>query len=160
MKSARMDDRVVGTGSWASSPGVRRSMQSNRPRNTSIELALRSALHRSGLRFWKHRRPVPGLRCEADILFPRIRLAVFVDGCFWHGCPEHATRPVRNGEWWAAKLDGTISRDRRNDESLAAAGWIVLRVWEHEPITQAADTINGVVAQLGSKRASLPENLA
>src|SRR5262249_21357027 len=85
--------------SWASSPRVRRSMQSNRPRNTAPEVALRSALHRAGLRFFKHRQPVPGLRCEADIIFPGPRVAGFVDGCFWHGCPPHPTFPKTHPDW-------------------------------------------------------------
>src|SRR5437879_5579761 len=73
--------------SWASSIGVRRSMQSNRGHDTRLEVSLRRALHKMGLRYWTHRRPIPGLRCEADIVFPRLKLAVFVNGCFWHGCP-------------------------------------------------------------------------
>jgi DNA mismatch endonuclease (patch repair protein) len=127
--------------SWASTPGVRRSMQSNRPRNTAPEIALRSALHRAGMRFWKHRRPIQGVRCEPDVVFPRIRLAVFVDGCFWHSCPDHATRPVANGDWWARKLEGNVARDRRNTETLQAAGWTVLRIWEHVPSPKAVEEI-------------------
>jgi DNA mismatch endonuclease (patch repair protein) len=100
------------------------------------------------MRFWIHRRPLPGLRAEPDIVFPRIRLAVFVDGCFWHGCPEHATRPVTNADWWGRKLDGNEARDRRNNESLEAAGWTVLRVWEHEPLAQTVETIRETAARL------------
>jgi DNA mismatch endonuclease (patch repair protein) len=131
--------------SWASSPGVRRSMQHNRPRNTSTEVALRSALHRAGLRFFKHRRPLAGLRCEPDVLFPRARLAVFVDGCFWHSCPDHRSLPRANGEWWRAKLEATQVRDRRNDETLRAAGWTVLRVWEHQPVGEVVEQVRSLL---------------
>lgn len=118
--------------SWASSPAVRRVMLGNRSRDTSPELRLRAALHRAGLRFWKHRRPLPTLRCEADVVFPRIRLAVFVDGCFWHGCPRHGTAPKSNSEWWRVKLERIRTRDRRNLRRLRYRGWVVLRVWEHQ----------------------------
>lgn len=103
-------------------------MQSNRPKDTSLELAVRSALHREGLRFRKNARPLAELRCVADITFPALRLAVFVDGCFWHGCPQHATRPAINREWWAEKLDRNIERDRLNDDRLGSAGWTVVHV--------------------------------
>lgn len=125
----------------AASPAVSRSMRSNRSTDTTPELRLRSALHRRGRRFRKHRRPVPGLRCTADIVFPRHRVAVFVDGCFWHCCPTHGTRPVRNGDWWAAKLDRNVERDRRNDRHLTEHGWTVLRVWEHEDTDVAVTRI-------------------
>ena len=138
--------------SWASSPAVRRSMQSNRPRDTTTEVVLRSALHRAGLRFYKHRRPVPGLRCEPDILFPAVRLAVFVDGCFWHACPQHASLPKTNGDWWLAKLRANQARDRRNDEALRAAGWIVLRVWEHGRVDEVVAQIRDLVASLPPRK--------
>jgi DNA mismatch endonuclease (patch repair protein) len=127
---------------------VRRSTQSNRPRDTTTEVALRSALHRAGLRFYKHRRPVPGLRCEPDILFPRVRLAVFVDGCFWHRCPDHGTLPKANGRWWLAKLEATQMRDRRNDEGLRAAGWTVFRAWEHQPVDEVVAQVQHLVSAL------------
>ena len=123
-------------------------MQANRPRNTSNEVALRSALHRNGLRFFKHRRVVKGLRCEPDVVFPRIRLAVFVDGCFWHRCPQHGSMPKKNGDWWRTKLEGNEARDRRNREALEANGWTVLRVWEHEPVSEAAIQISAMVRAL------------
>jgi len=74
------------------------------------------------------------LRCEADIVFPRLKLAVFVNGCFWHGCPIHATWPVANAEFWAKKISDNRERDLRHDQVLAQAGWAVMRVWEHEAI--------------------------
>jgi DNA mismatch endonuclease (patch repair protein) len=120
--------------SWASSEGVRRSMRSNRPKDTAHEVALRSALHAAGLRFRKHYKPIKGTRCEVDVAFTRLRIAVQLDGCFWHGCPTHASRPATNEAWWAAKLDANTARDRRNDELLRNNGWTVLRFWEHEPM--------------------------
>lgn len=135
--------------SWATHPGVRRSMRSNRPRDTRTEIAFRRALHATGLRFNKHRRPVEGLRCEPDLLFPGPRLAVFIDGCFWHACPEHrSVRPKTHADWWSQKLDGTVARDRRNDAALEAAGWSVLRIWEHEPTADAVDRVITRIAEL------------
>ncbi len=123
-------------------------MQSNRRKDTTLELGIRSALHRAGFRFRKNRRPVVGLRCEADVIFTAIRLAVFIDGCFWHGCPQHATRPVTHGEWWAAKLDRNMERDRLNDGQLRLAGWTVCRIWEHEgtnpAVARVADLVRGL----------------
>jgi DNA mismatch endonuclease (patch repair protein) len=108
-------------------------MSANRPKDTAPEVAVRSELHRAGLRFRKHLKPIPRIRCEVDIAFTRWKLAVFVDGCFWHGCPQHkTTRPVKNAAWWSAKLDGNVVRDRANDARLSADGWTVLRCWEHE----------------------------
>jgi DNA mismatch endonuclease (patch repair protein) len=132
--------------SWASSEGVRRSMRSNRSRDTRPELALRSALHATGLRFRKHYRPLTGSRCDVDIAFTRWRVAVQLDGCFWHGCPLHATRPATNQEWWASKLDENTARDRRNDQLLADNGWTVLRFWEHEPMENIVAKVVKVIA--------------
>jgi DNA mismatch endonuclease (patch repair protein) len=117
-------------------------MQSNRGVDTRPEVALRSALHRRGLRFRKGMRP-PGteVRCRPDVIFPPARIAVFVDGCFWHRCPDHGTRPKTNAEYWQAKLDRNVARDRANDDALAAAGWRVVRVWEHEDPVRAAARI-------------------
>jgi len=133
-----------GEPSWASSDGVRRSMQSNR-RDTRPEIALRSALHATGLRFRKNYRPVKGSRAEVDVAFTRVRVAVQLDGCFWHGCPEHATRPATNEKWWSDKLDANIARDRRTDEMLTEAGWTVLRFWEHEPVEDVVAKVRGVI---------------
>ncbi len=116
-------------------------MQSNKGRDNAMELAVRHELFRVGLRYFVHRRPLPGRRCQADIVFPRLRLAVFIDGCFWHGCPLHATRPALNKEWWAEKLDRNVARDRSGDSLLAAAGWRVLRFWEHEDPRRIAGNI-------------------
>jgi DNA mismatch endonuclease (patch repair protein) len=116
-------------------------MQGNRSVDTKPEVRLRSLLHRRGVRFFKNRRPTPTARCRADVVFPRARLVVFVDGCFWHRCPTHGVRPTTNATYWEAKLDRNVSRDRRNDEELAAAGWRVLRIWEHEEPEAAASKV-------------------
>lgn len=136
------------TESWASSAGVRRSMRSNQGRNTRLEVELRRALHRKGLRFWKHRRPLAMLRCEADVVFPRLKLAVFVNGCFWHGCPVHASWPVSHAEFWKGKLEGNQARDRWQDAQLAASGWTVLRLWEHQSLTEMTCEVEEAVARL------------
>lgn len=115
-------------------------------------MALRRELHRRGLRFRVDHSPVVGLRCRADIVFTKARVAVFVDGCFWHRCPDHGTLPRANGDWWRAKLDLNVARDRRNDESFEAAGWRVIRIWEHEPLFEAADRVEeAIVARRGPK---------
>jgi DNA mismatch endonuclease (patch repair protein) len=107
-------------------------------KDTAPERALRSALFRLGLRYLVDRRPLPGLRRKADILFPSLKIAVFVDGCFWHGCPEHATWPKANGEYWRRKIIRNRERDKDTDRQLAHANWITLRVWEHEEPVEAA----------------------
>lgn len=118
--------------SWASTPGSRASMQANRGRDTAPELAVRRRLHAMGLRYRVSVRPVQNLRRTADIVFARARIAVFIDGCFWHGCPEHYQAPVRNGDFWLAKRTRNRERDAETDAALTAAGWTPLRFWEHE----------------------------
>lgn len=127
--------------SWASSPGNRRSMQGNKSRDTRPEVRLRSKIHRAGLRFRKHARPVAEIRCTADFVFPSEKLAVFFDGCWWHSCPLHGSLPKTNRDWWEQKLRRNVERDGENDRALTFAGWTVLRVWEHEPIDEAVDRI-------------------
>lgn len=97
--------------------------------------------HRAGLRFRVHQRPLPELRREADIMFRRARLAVFVDGCFWHGCPDHGTLPVRNAAFWRAKIEGNAGRDQQTDTALRKAGWLAIRIWEHEDSNAAAERV-------------------
>lgn len=116
-----------------------RRMAEVRRRDTAPELALRRTLHRQGLRYFVDRAPLTDQpRRRADLVFPGARLAVFVDGCFWHKCPDHARLPRVNSEWWLSKLQANVARDRDTDARLAAAGWSVLRVWEHEPVGSAA----------------------
>jgi DNA mismatch endonuclease (patch repair protein) len=110
-------------------------------RDNPRERALRSELHRRGLRFRLHQRLVTNSRSTVDIVFSGARAAVLLDGCFWHGCPTHGTWPKNNAAWWRDKIEGNIARDRDMDRRLTDAGWYVLRVWEHEPIEIAADRI-------------------
>lgn len=99
---------------------------------TSPEMAVRRRLHSRGLRYRVDYRPEASLRRSADVVFTRAKIAVFIDGCFWHSCPEHGTLPKTNREWWATKLTTNVARDRDTDASLEAAGWTVLRFWEHD----------------------------
>lgn len=101
-------------------------------------MALRHELHRRGLRYRVNVGNLPG---HPDIALTRARIAVFVDGCFWHGCPEHAVAPKANADWWRSKLDANVARDRRNDTTLRESGWIVVRAWEHENPVIVADGI-------------------
>lgn len=120
-----------------STPIVSIQMSAQRRRETGPELALRRALHSLGLRYRIHY-PVPGVRrCTIDVAFPGRKIAVFVDGCFWHRCPAHRTVPKSNAAWWSAKLDSNVSRDRRIDDVLEQAGWHSIRVWEHESTADA-----------------------
>lgn len=127
------------------SESVSRRFTRTRGRDTSPEIALRSELHRRGLRYWVDRPPIVRLRRRADVLFPRARLAVYVDGCFFHGCPEHATWPRHNAEFWREKIETNRRRDRDTDRRLAEAGWKVLRAWEHEDPVEVADRIERIV---------------
>lgn len=125
----------------ASSAEVSYRMSRARRRDTAPELALRRELHRLGLRY-RVDRPLPGLpRRRADVLFGPARVAVFVDGCFWHGCPEHSTTPRANREWWTEKIRANQERDRDTDEHLTDLGWLVLRFWEHDDPVRAAATV-------------------
>jgi DNA mismatch endonuclease (patch repair protein) len=125
---------------------VSERMRRTGPRDTAPELELRRELHQRGLRFFVDRRvPASGARRRIDIVFPRRHVAVLVDGCFWHGCPEHASWPKANAESWKAKIEANRARDRDTNERLRAAGWIVIRIWEHEDPVKAADRIERVV---------------
>lgn len=122
-------------------------MQSNKGRDTKPELAVRRILHADGLRYRVNFRPLPELRRTADIVFTRARIAVFIDGCFWHGCPEHYQRPASNREYWDPKVARNRERDAETDALLKAAGWTVVRVWEHESPQRAAELIESAVNQ-------------
>ena len=134
-----------------SSIQARNRMVATRQRNTTSELVLRRALHAAGLRYRLHRSVLPGLRRHADLVFGPRRVAVFVDGCFWHGCPIHATYPKANESWWRDKLETNQRRDRDTDRRLADAGWLVVRVWEHE---SSIDALARIVVALDSRCAS------
>lgn len=120
-------------------------MQSTRRRDTPKELALRRALHRRGLRYRVDAPPMAGMRRRADMVFAKARVAVYVHGCFWHGCPEHATSPKANAEWWRSKLDANRRRDEDTRRRLEDLGWCVVEVWEHEDSESAADRVMAVV---------------
>jgi DNA mismatch endonuclease (patch repair protein) len=120
-------------------------MQSNKGRDTSPELALRSAAHRLGMRYRVSVRPLKDLRRTADLVFTKAKVAVFLDGCFWHGCPEHHTVAATNAAYWAEKVDANRARDRDTDRRLGEAGWTSIRVWEHEDPTEAAKRIQAAV---------------
>jgi DNA mismatch endonuclease, patch repair protein len=122
-----------------------REMRAQRERDTGIEREIRSRLHARGLRFRIHRRLLKGSRREVDVVFPGAKVAVFVDGCFWHGCPEHGTWPRNNADFWRRKIEGNVERDRDTDARLEADGWMVLRVWEHEAPADAAARIADAV---------------
>ncbi|MEN3273004.1 MAG: mismatch endonuclease, patch repair protein [Actinomycetota bacterium] len=113
-------------------------------RDTKPELALRRAVWKIGLRYRVDIAPIPGRR-RADLVFTRAKVAVYVDGCFWHSCPTHATTPKANRDWWVDKLETNVRRDRDTDDRLAKAGWTVVRVWEHEPPDAAAHRVALIV---------------
>jgi DNA mismatch endonuclease (patch repair protein) len=133
--------------SWASSPEARARMQSNKSRDTKPELALRSAVHALGLRYRVDARPLKALRRRADLVFPRAKVAVFLDGCFWHGCPVHHTVAAANASFWAEKVSTNRARDSDTDAKLAEAGWVSVRVWEHEDPLEAAERVRAVVRE-------------
>ncbi|WP_414944806.1 very short patch repair endonuclease [Amycolatopsis sp. cmx-11-32] len=120
-------------------------MSKQKSRNTRIEMELRKALFALGLRYRVHRRPVKGVRREVDIVFGPARVAVFVDGCFWHGCPKHATWPKNNADFWRTKIETNRRRDLDTDARLAEAGWLAVRVWEHEAVEAAAARVHEIV---------------
>ena len=131
--------------SWASSPSVQAVMRGNRGRDTGPEMRVRRLLHAAGLRYRVNYRPLASNRATADIVFTRAKVAVFIDGCFWHGCPEHH-RPAKTNEWfWRTKVDATKERDHRTTEALLAAGWTVVRVWEHEDPSEVADRLTEMI---------------
>lgn len=119
-------------------------------RDTKPELQIRRLLHARGLRYRVDDRRLPG---RPDIVFAGARLAVFVDGCFWHACPQHGVLPKNNRDWWQAKLVANVERDRRKDENLGVLGWDVLHVWEHEKPIEAAERVAAAVAAKSPRRA-------
>lgn len=125
-----------------SSDEVRRRFENQGRRDTEPELAIRRRLHAMGHRYRVDFAPLPDLkRRRADIVFTKQKVAVFVDGCFWHRCPEHYVPPKSNAEWWEAKINANVERDRDTDARLVEAGWRVVRIWEHEDPEDAATRI-------------------
>jgi DNA mismatch endonuclease (patch repair protein) len=119
----------------ASDTAVRTRMRAVSSASTAPELRLRKALHRLGYRYRVNARPVESIRCKADIVFSRRRVCVFVDGCFWHGCPDHFEIPRVNSAWWSEKVEDNRARDRTKTGMLESEGWTVVRLWEHEVTT-------------------------
>lgn len=116
-------------------------MQGNRRRDTAPELAVRRLVHAAGLRYRVDAKPLAELNRRADLVFTKAKVAVFIDGCYWHGCPEHGTASRTNSAYWGPKIARNQDRDRDTDEQLESAGWLVLRYWEHEPPQPVADEI-------------------
>jgi len=131
--------------SWATNAATRRSMLGNRGRDTQPELLVRRALHAQGFRFRVDHRPDPSLRTRADIVFTKRRVAVYVDGCFWHGCPAHATQPKANADYWIPKLARNVERDLETTRALEERGWVVLRFWSHEPVDAVVSRIRDLL---------------
>jgi len=116
-------------------------MRGNRRRDTAPELAIRRLLHAAGLRYRVDTRPLPDLNRRADLVFRRAKVAVFIDGCYWHGCPQHGTTAKTNADYWATKIGRNVTRDRETDLMLTKAGWQVVRLWEHEDPVDAARAV-------------------
>lgn len=139
MSSVRATSRTV---TLDPSPARSRNMAAIRRSETKPEKALRSALHATGLRFRKdYRLDLGRVKPRPDIVFTRAKVAVFVDGCYWHSCPEHGVLPKTNTDFWMSKLARNVERDREQDRALRAAGWTVVRLWEHVPIEVAVETV-------------------
>ena len=155
MKSLAAVDEPKNPCDYVTSPGRSRTMAGIRRRDTKPELELRSALHRLGYRFRKdHAIRVDGKLIRPDIVFTRRRIAVFVDGCFWHSCPDHGRKPSVNGDYWAPKLEGNARRDIDQSTALKTAGWRVLRFWAHESL----DAVVTAVAAAADEAASVLPN--
>ncbi|MFI6214683.1 very short patch repair endonuclease [Nocardia brasiliensis] len=137
--------------SSASSLNVRASMRANRSKNTKPELALRRLLYQQALRYRVDFRPLPELKRRADVVFPGIRVAIFVDGCFWHGCSEHYRPSAKNAQFWRDKIEANRARDLDTNKRLMNAGWTVVRVWEHEDVVESAERIIELLNQLRKK---------
>jgi DNA mismatch endonuclease (patch repair protein) len=127
-----MDDMATRYDSWASSPASRAVMKANRRRDTKPELAVRRIVHAAGLRYRVDVRPLPQLNRRADLVFTRAKVAVFLDGCYWHGCPDHGTSARTNAHYWASKIARNQERDAETDRLLASHDWTIIRAWEHE----------------------------
>ena len=145
----QMQKKKAGIPTKSVDPVVSRRMAATTGRDNPQERALRSALYREGYRFRIHRKMLPGLQRTADIAFPSLKLAIFLDGCFWHGCPMHGTWPKKNAKWWREKIVANQRRDRDTDRKLKAAGWTVVRAWEHEDMDVV---VNRIVHMLDARK--------
>ena len=128
-----------------SSAAALKRMQAAKPNDTAPEKALRSILHKKGLRYQVDTRPVKELNRRADIVFRSVKVAIFVDGCFWHGCPIHGTQAKANAEFWKNKIKQNQLRDTNTNKQLKKAGWRVVRAWEHEDSRKTAEKIYSIV---------------
>lgn len=126
-------------------------MSGNRRRDTAPEMKVRRLLHAAGLHYRVDVQPLPGLRRRADIVIRRLRLAVFIDGCYWHGCPQHGTTPSTNREYWSSKVAANRRRDDDTNSRLAEAGWHFARFWEHEDPAEVVAAVLQLVAALESR---------
>jgi DNA mismatch endonuclease (patch repair protein) len=133
-----------------SSDYISRKMSGQRQRDTNPEMEIRRILHARGYRYRVDYR-IPTTRRRSDIAFPGCKVAVFIDGCFWHSCPQHGTIPKSNSEWWESKLNANVQRDRDTDHRLESAGWTVIRVWEHEDANAAS---GGIAAAVSNSKSS------
>ena len=139
-----------------SSPETSRRMARVRQKGTSAEIALRRELYRRGLRYRVDYEVLKKPRRVADVAFPGLKIAIFVDGCFWHGCLQHATWPKQNAEFWRQKIEANRLRDADTNSRLLDAGWTVLRFWEHESPDEATEIVAQAVAMAKAKRCSSP----
>ncbi|SBP89274.1 very short patch repair endonuclease [Thiomonas delicata] len=139
-----------------SSPETSRRMAKVRQKGTDAEIALRRELYCRGLRYRVDYEVIKKPRRVADVAFPGLKIAIFVDGCFWHGCPEHATWPKQNAEFWRKKIKANRLRDADTNSRLLTVGWTVLRFWEHESPIEATETVARMVAMVRSKRCASP----
>jgi DNA mismatch endonuclease (patch repair protein) len=128
-------------------PATARRMSRQRQRDTACEIIVRRELWRRGYRYRKNYR-LPGMRREIDIALTKSQVAILIDGCFWHSCPEHGTVPRRNHDWWQQKLAGNVARDRDTDARLRALGWTVVRLWEHATVDEAVEEVLASLEQV------------
>jgi DNA mismatch endonuclease, patch repair protein len=147
--AAREPQQALPAPPSASTPAARNTMQGNRRRDTRPELAVRREAHRRGLRYRVDAQPVSWLRRRADLVFPRDRIAVFVDGCFWHGCPQHFKPPSTNSGYWSVKIARNVHRDRDTNARLASEGWQAICSWEHENPAEVVDHLMAARRQDG-----------
>jgi DNA mismatch endonuclease (patch repair protein) len=129
-------------------------MQANRGRDTAPEMTVRRALHAKGLRYRVQYRLPYMRRRSIDIAFPRHRIAIFIDGCFWHGCSEHYVSPISNANFWADKIQNNKNRDQATDRLLRENGWIVRRFWEHDALEDTVEKVVSLVTHATTELAS------
>lgn len=147
----RLDQPLSGERPVAAAPATVSRMRRQKRRDTRPELLVRRELHRRGWRYYVDRAPLPRMRRRADLVFPKLRVAVYVDGCFWHACPEHGTVPKNNRDWWLSKFKANADRDRDTGDRLRAAGWSVVRVWEHEDVSKSVKRVEAVLVDSSLK---------